>query len=61
MFETVKEVDEEKVNKDNNIFLTREPTASLLSGNVEYSDEIKHSIMIEGYVTKKVISWKIER
>ena len=32
--------------------LTGEPTASLLSGNDEYSDEIKNSLMIEGDITK---------
>ena len=47
MFETVKEVDEEKVTNEKNISLTREPTASLPSGNVEYSDEINTSLMIE--------------
>ena len=35
MFETVKEVDENIVTKENNIYSTREPTASLLSDNVE--------------------------
>ena len=34
MFETVKEVDDETVTKENNIYLTMDPTASLLSGNV---------------------------
>ena len=52
MFETVKEVDEDRVTKDNNISLTRGPTASLLSGNVEYSDEINTSLMIEANVKK---------
>ena len=55
MFETVKEVDYNIVTKENNLFLTREPTASLLSGNVEYSYEINHSLIIEGDVTKKTI------
>ena len=32
--------------------LTEEPTDSLLSVNVEYSDEITHSLMIEGDTTK---------
>ena len=40
IFETVKEVDKKKVTKDNNILLTGEPIASLLSVNVEYSDEM---------------------
>ena len=52
IFATVKEVDEEIVTKENNILLKREPTASLLSGNVDYSDEMKHSLMIEVDVTK---------
>ena len=43
MFETGKEVDEETVTKENNILLKREPTALLLSGNVNYSDEINNS------------------
>ena len=51
MFETVKEVDEEKVTKNNNILSTRKPNASLLSDDVEYSDEIKHSLIIEEDVT----------
>ena len=34
MFETLKEVDEETDTNEKNILLTREPTASLLSGNV---------------------------
>ena len=50
IFETIKEVDGETVTKDKSTLLTREPTASLLSGNVEYSNEIKHSLMIEGDV-----------
>ena len=32
--------------------MTKEPTASLLSGNVEYSDEIYTFIIIEGDVAK---------
>ena len=52
MVETVKEVDEETVTKENNILLTREPTASLLSNNVEYSDKIDTSLMIEADETK---------
>ena len=47
MFETIKEVDENIVFKENNIFLTREPTDSLLSGDVEYLDEIYSLLMIE--------------
>ena len=33
--------------------MTREPTASLLSGNVEYSNEIKNPLIIEGDATTK--------
>ena len=36
-------------------FLTREHTDSLLSGNVEYSDEINNSLMIEGDLKKQEI------
>ena len=35
--------------------LTREPTASILSGNDEYLYEINTSLMIESDVTKKTI------
>ena len=52
MFETVEEVDEETATKEKNIQLTREPTASLLSGSFEYSYEINNALMIEGDVTK---------
>ena len=52
MFVNVKEVDEETVTKENNISLTREPTASFLSGYVEYPDEMNHSLMIEVDVIK---------
>ena len=52
MFETVKQFDEETVTKENNISLTRELTASILSVNVDYLDEIKNKLMIEGDVTK---------
>ena len=50
MFENVKEVDEKTVTKD--IFLQRGPTAALLSGYIDYSDEINRSLMIERDVTK---------
>ena len=56
MFENVKEVDEEKFSKEKNMFSTREPTASLLSGNVEYLDDIDISLMIEADVTKNKTS-----
>ena len=52
IFKILKEVDEEIVTKEKNILLTREPTDSLLSGSVDYSDEIKHSLIIELDVTK---------
>ena len=52
MFKTVKEFDEQRVTKKNNIPLTREPTHSQLSVNFQYSDEINNSLIIEGYVTK---------
>ena len=48
----VKNVAQEKVTKENNILLTRETTASLISGNVEYSDKIDTSLKIESDVTK---------
>ena len=40
------------VTKEKNISLTREPTASPLSGNIKYSDEINTSLIIEEDVTK---------
>ena len=52
MFEIVKEVDEKTVTKENNISLARNPTASLISGNVEHSDKINTWLMIEADVTK---------
>ena len=52
MFEAVKEVDEATVIKGDNAFLTREDTNSLLSGYVEYSDEINTQFIIEADVTK---------
>ena len=53
MFETVKEVYKETVTKENNIFFTRYPTASILLGNFGYFDEIYTLLMIEEDVTKK--------
>ena len=47
MCETAKLDNEETVPKENNIFLARDPTATLLSGNAEYLDEINTSLMIE--------------
>ena len=52
MFEAINEIDEDTVTKEKNIVFTREPTASLLSGNVEYLDEIDTSLMIDADVTK---------
>ena len=52
MFENAKEVDEETIIKEDNISLTRETNTSLLSGNIEYSDEMNYSLMIEGGVRK---------
>ena len=46
MFGTVNEVDEETVTKEKNILFTREPTTSILSGNVEYFDEIGILLLI---------------
>ena len=51
-FEIVNEVDEDTVTKENNILLTREPTTSLLSGNVEYLDEVDTSLMIEADIER---------
>ena len=53
MFETGKEVDEETVTKENNILLKREPSASLLSGNVDHLYEIHTPLFIETDVAKK--------
>ena len=52
MFETLKEVDDDTVTKDINISLKMEPTASLLSGNVDHSDTIDTLFIIEADVTK---------
>ena len=53
MFETVKEVDEETVTKENNSYLTRESNDTPLSGNIEYLDEINASFIIKADATKK--------
>ena len=50
MVDIVKEVGEGTVTNSNNIFPTREPTDSLLSGNADYLDEIDNSLMIEADV-----------
>ena len=47
-----KEFYEETVTKQNNIMLTSYPTDLLLSGNVQYLDEIDTSLIIEAAVTK---------
>ena len=52
MFDTVKLVGEETVTKESNIMLTRNPTDSFLSGNVDDSYEMNHLLLIEGDVTK---------
>ena len=59
MFETVKEVDKDTVTMENNILLTQEPTASLLSGNVYCSDEIDTFLIIEADEPRKY-NWTIE-
>ena len=38
--------------KENNILLSGEPTSLLLPGNVDYSDKMRHSFMVEGSETK---------
>ena len=61
-FETIKEVYGEIVTKENNISLEREPTASLLSGDVDYSDEIDTLLIIKvGVTKKKKNNWSIEK
>ena len=50
MFEAVNEVYEETVTVEDNILLTRDTTALLLSGNVEYLDETNTLLMIEADV-----------
>ena len=52
MFETVNGFNEDTVTKKNNIFLTTGPTTSLLSGNIQYLDEIGNLLIIEVDVTK---------
>ena len=52
MFENVKEVEKETVTEEKKYLLIREPTASLLSRNVGYSDEMNHSLIIEGEIIK---------
>ena len=53
LFETVKKLNEEKVTKENNILLKREPTTSLLSGNIKYLDQINTSLIVEADVIKR--------
>ena len=52
MLENVKEVDDETATKENNMLVTREPTDSLISGNVENLSEINIFLMIEASATK---------
>ena len=52
MFEALNDFIYETVTKENNISLTRENTASLLSGNVEYLEENDTLLMIEADVKK---------
>ena len=59
MYETVKEVYEEKIRKENIKSLIRDNTTSPQSDNVEDIGEINNSIMIEARVTKKIKYWKI--
>ena len=59
MFEAVNEVYEEKVTMEDNILLTREPTALLLSGNVEYLDESNTLLILEADVIYKKTIRKI--
>ena len=59
MYETVKEVYEEKIRKENIKSLIRDNTTSPQSDNVEDICEINNSIMIEARVTKKIKYWKI--
>ena len=55
MLENVKEVDDETATKENNMLVTREPTDSLISGNVENLSEINIFLMIEASATKTKI------
>ena len=50
MFENVKKLMRRQLPRI--FFLQREPTAALLSGYIDYSDEINRSLMIERDVTK---------
>ena len=52
MFETVKEVYEEKIIKEYIILLSRDNTTSLQADNVDYLDDINGLLIIEEGVTK---------
>ena len=52
MFETVKEVYEEKIIKEDIILLSRDNTTSLQADNVDYLDDINGLLIIEEGVTK---------
>ena len=53
MYETVKEVDEEKITKENITLFARDHTTSIQYDKVEYIGEINNSLIIEAGVTKK--------
>ena len=52
MFETIKELDEEIGMKQKNMQVTKDTNASLLSGNVDYTDEMNYSLMVKVSVTE---------
>ena len=58
MYETVKEVDEEIIMKENITSFSRDNISSLQADNVENIGEINNLLIIEAGVTKK---WIIER
>ena len=60
MLENSKKVDEYKVTKENNISLSRYPTALSPSGIVETSYKNDTSLMIEAEETPQEKHWKIE-
>ena len=51
MIENSNKLYEEKITKENNISLSRNPTASLPSGIVEYSDKTYTLLIIEAEET----------
>ena len=60
MFEALNEVYEEKVTMEENMLLTRWPTALLLSGNVEYLDETNTLLILEADEIFKILIRKIK-